>query len=165
MEHLTSHLVGEALGQLPIGHYLMTAACDGQRGGMIVTSVQRCCDMPALICVAARKGHKIDPLIRDSRSFAIGIISPDDKLIPRRFMLADTAPVELPQIGDDDPFDAIPTRTLVTGAPILDRCGTWFDCEVLRRVDLEAEKELFVGLIVGVTHDGEQVNISRTAEI
>jgi flavin reductase (DIM6/NTAB) family NADH-FMN oxidoreductase RutF len=67
-------------------------------------------------------------------------------------------------VGDDDPFDAIPTRTLVTGAPILLRCTTWFDCEVMRRVDLEADKELYVGMIVSVLHNGEQLNINRVPE-
>jgi len=146
---------------LPIGHYLMTAGHDGQRSGMMVSSVQRCCDDPALICVAARKGHKIDPLIRDSRSFAIGIVDPSDKLVLRRFSSTDAAPREIADLGDDDPFDAIETRTLVTGAPILMRCTTWFDCEVMRRVDLEAETELFVGLIVSIWHNGQQVKIEK----
>ncbi|HCT44616.1 MAG TPA: hypothetical protein DF699_05340, partial [Phycisphaerales bacterium] len=62
-------------------------------------------------------------------------------------------------VGDDDPFDAIETTSLVTGSPMIPRCKIWFDCEVMRRVDLEAELELFVGLVVGVLHDGQRVKI------
>lgn len=160
----TSYVIAEALGLLPTGHYLMTAAYDGVRSGMLVSSVQRCSDDYSLICVAAKKGHKIDPLIRDSRSFAIGIVDPNDKLVLRRFRATDAAPKENGTEGMDDPFDAIPSRKLVTGAPILTRCTTWFDCEVMRRIDLEAETELFVGLIVSIMHKGEQVKIDRVVD-
>jgi flavin reductase (DIM6/NTAB) family NADH-FMN oxidoreductase RutF len=131
---------------------------------MLVRSVQCCSESPSLICVAARKGHKIDPLIRDSRSFAIGFVDPEDKLIRRRFLSTDAAPVEHPGDEDHDPFDAVETTTLETGSPILVRCTTWFDCEVMRRVDLEAEMELFVGVVVSVMHAGETVKIDRVVD-
>ena len=165
MQQASLELIEDALGFFTSGCFLMTAAFDGTRGGMLVSSVQRVSDDPALLCVAARKGHKIDPLIRDSRSFAIGIVDPGDKLIRRRFRLTDTAPVEHKLVGEDDPFDAIDTKTLVTGAPILPRCVTWFDCEVMRRVDLESDTELFVGMIVSVWHHNERVQVERVAGI
>ena len=145
----------------PVALYLMTAGYDGQRGGMLVHSVQRCGGEPPLICVAARKGHKIDPLIRDSRSFALGVLGDGDRLLERRFRGSDSAPSEHVPEGKDDPFDAIETKMLVTGSPIIPRCTTWFDCEVTRRVDLEAEMELFVGLVVGLMHGGEKVLFER----
>jgi len=161
MEEHADQLIDDALGLLPTGWYLMTASYGGCRCGMIVSSVQRCCDEPALISIAARKGHKIDPLIRDSRSFAVGIVDPSDKLVLRRFSKTDAAPSALPSVGDDDPFDAFDAGALVTGSPILLRCSTWFDCEVVRRVDLEAETELFVGLVVSIWHGGQQITIDR----
>lgn len=142
----------------------MTAAYDGQRCGMLVRSVQRCGSEPAMLCVAASKGHKIDPLIRDSRSFALGVLGEGNRLIERRFQKSDAAPCEHSPLGDDDPFDAIETMTLVSGSPIIRRCNLWFDCEVIRRVDLEAEMELFVGLVVGILHDGQRVLIDRAEE-
>lgn len=165
MDDLNSQLVDQALGLLPMGSYLMTASHDGVRSGMLVCSAFRCCDEPNLICVSARKGHKIDPLIRDSRSFAIGIIDPDDKLIRRRFRSTDSVPTEFTLVGDDDPFDALPTQILQTGSPILTRCATWFDCEVMRRVDLEAETELFVGLIISIWHRGQEIKLTRKPEL
>ena len=160
MEEPNNQLVDQALELLPMGRFLLTAAHDGVRSGMLVDSVQRVCSEPHLICVAARKGHKIDPLIRDSRSFAIGLVDPGDKLVNRRFQFTDSAPTEFVLPGDDDPFDAIPTLTLKTGSPILERCTTWFDCEVIRRVDLEAETELFVGLVLSIWHGGQQMKVS-----
>ncbi len=157
-------LVSAALGFLPRGRYLMTASFDGQRSGMLVEAVQCCSHEPMMLCVAARKGHKIDPLIRDARTFAIGVIPEGDKMLTRRFSVSDAAPSEHGPEGTDDPFDAMATRRLVTGAPALVRCATWFDCEVMRRVDLEAETELFVGLVVGVYHDKQLLKIDPVTE-
>jgi len=139
-----------ALRCLPSGFFVMTAAHEGKRSGMRIRSVQACADEPLLISVAARKGHAIDPLIRDSRSFAVCVIAPDDKLIARSFPAersngaigGETAP-------EGDPFDGLEHVKLVTGAPVLTRAIAAFDCEVARRIDLEADHELFVGQVVG----------------
>lgn len=157
-------LIESALSVFPKGLFLMTAGYEDKRGGMLVPFVHRCSNEPAMICVAARKGHTIDPLIRDSHSFALGVLGEGDRLIERRFQRSDVPPRDLPAMGDDDPFDAIETRTLVTGSPIIPRCKVWFDCEVARRVDLEAEMELFVGVVVGVMHNGKKVRIDRVPE-
>ena len=65
-------LVQSALEVFVSGLYLMTAGFDGKRGGMFVNYVQRCGTDPAMICVAAPKGHAIDTLIRDQRNSARG---------------------------------------------------------------------------------------------
>lgn len=138
-----------ALGMLPEGRFLMTAAHDGQRAGVRLRSVQRCADDPILLAVASRKGHAIDPLIRDSRAFAICLVDAGDRLLDRTFPPAEAGPE--PDEGEgDDPFVAIPTVELVTGSPIMTRCIAAFDCEVVRHFDLEADHELFVGQVLGV---------------
>ncbi|MFG0246440.1 MAG: flavin reductase family protein [Phycisphaerales bacterium JB052] len=164
MSEIEDQVIETALGCFPGGLYLMTAAFDDQRGGMLVHSVQCCGTEPAMLCIAARKGHQIDPLIRDSRSFALGVLGSGDRLIERRFRGKDSVPSELASVREDDPFDAIETTSLVTGSPIIPRCDTWFDCEVMRRVDLEAELELFVGLVVGVLSEGRRVKIDRVSD-
>jgi len=164
MEERDNHLVSDALGLLPSGLYLMTAGHDAQRSGMFVHWVVQCSDDPMMICVAASKGHKMEPLIRDSRSFAIGLVNPEDKIIQRRFRHTDSVPIERPVVGEEDPFDALDTAVMVTGSPILMRCQTWFDCEVVRRVDLESQSELFVGLVVAILHHCERVRIEQVIE-
>ncbi len=145
-----------ALRCLPSGFFVMTSAHDGKRAGLRLRSVQACADDPLLISVAARKGHKIDPLIRDSRSFAVCIMAGDDKLIERAFpfekgiarsnSLSNGAYTG--EVIEHDPFDALSYTTLSTGAPILERAIAVFDCEVVRRIDLEADHELFVGHVI-----------------
>jgi flavin reductase (DIM6/NTAB) family NADH-FMN oxidoreductase RutF len=146
-----------AMRCLPTGFFVMTSAHDGKRAGMRVRSVQACADDPLLISVAARKGHKIDPLIRDSRSFAVCVMAPGDRLVDRAFpceaasgraSASSNGNGTHPDASESDPFDALPHTTMVTGAPILDRAIAVFDCEVARRIDLEADHELFVGQVM-----------------
>lgn len=128
-----------AISMLPSGHYLMTSAFEGKRAGHIIRSVQICAEQPRLLCVAARKGHSIAPLIRDSHRFAICVIAPSDLSILRRFE-AEVAPDEL-----GDAFDALAIEALQSSSPILKRSVLAIDCEVVRHFDLEADHELFIG--------------------
>jgi flavin reductase (DIM6/NTAB) family NADH-FMN oxidoreductase RutF len=135
-----------AVRQLPSGAFIITAAHEGKRAGMLVHWVQPCADEPLLICIAARKGHRIEPLIRDSHAFAVCRIDPEDKLVCRKFAgNAWTA-------GRDesgDAFDSIGYETLVTGSPVLKRSIVALDCEVVRHFDLEADHELYIGHVLG----------------
>lgn len=147
---------GGVLALLPRGSFVMTSAFEGARAGLRLRAVQQCADEPLLVSVAARKGHRIDPLIRDSHSFAVCFVSPGDRLIERKFAEeSHAAPVAsagggVSGNGDEepDPFDSLPTVTLATGSPILTRSIAALDCEVVRHFDLEADHELFVGQVV-----------------
>jgi flavin reductase (DIM6/NTAB) family NADH-FMN oxidoreductase RutF len=108
---------------------------------MRVLSVQRCSIEPRLVAVAARKGHPIEPVIRDSHAFAICTIEQSQKLVLRKFSTE-------PGPDAEDPFDSFTIGRLVTGSPVLARCAAVLDCEVVRHFDLEADHENFVGLVV-----------------
>lgn len=136
--------IDEALKLLPEGVFLITAAHDTERSGIRVRNVMRCADVPVLIAVASRKGHVIEPLIRDSHHFALCVVRPDDRLLMRKF------PVGAEPVGGGDPFDAIPTEDLGSGAPVPKRCIAAFDCEVVRHFDLDADHEIYVGQVLTV---------------
>ncbi len=128
-----------AIELFPRGMFLLTASYEQKRAGQIVQSVQPCADEPLLICVAARKGHPIEPLIRDAHRFAICRIDPEDKFLQRNF----GGPP-----GRGDPFDALELDRLATGAPVPKRCMAALDCQVLRHLDLEADHELYIGQVL-----------------
>lgn len=137
-----------ALTQIPDGTFIITSAFEGHRAGSTALSVSICATEPRLVCVALRKGHFIEPLIRDSRAFAICRVSPTDRLVLRRFSESEH--------HDADPFDGVETTTLVTSAPILTRSLMALDCEVVRHFDLEADCELFIGqVLAGHVFDAE----------
>ncbi len=132
--------IRRAIACLPSGLFLMTAAFDGRRGGVIVRSVLPCADEPVLLSVAIRKGHWIEPLIRDSHHFGICLVDPADRLMVRKF--ADDAS------RDADPFDCFPVDSLVSASPLLKRAWACFDCLVVRHFDLEADHGLYVGQVL-----------------
>ncbi|MCC7388720.1 MAG: flavin reductase [Phycisphaerales bacterium] len=130
-----------ALAQLPSSPYLMTSCFEGERAGLIVRSVQSCDTEPALLCVAVRTGHRIEPLIRDSRCFALSRVDNESRLVLRKF---DRKGAQEP----GDPFDAIAMETMQTGCPVLCASPLVFDCEVVRHFDLEADCELYIGQVL-----------------
>lgn len=130
-----------ALALFPQGLFLLTACYEHKRAGQIVQSVQPCADEPLLVCVAARKGHPIEPLIRDAHRFAICLMGQDDKLLLRTFG-------SLPAPSRGDPFDALELDRLATGAPVPKRCLAALDCQVLRHLDVEADHELYIGQVL-----------------
>jgi flavin reductase (DIM6/NTAB) family NADH-FMN oxidoreductase RutF len=130
-----------ALAKLRSGLFVLTARHEGKRAGVVVRSVQPAGDEPPLVCVAVRRGHWIEPVIRDSHAFAVCKISSGDSLMLRKF-------AETSRPRDGDPFDCVQTTRLVTGSPILLRATLALDCEVVRHFDLEADHELYIGLVV-----------------
>ena len=128
-----------AFAHLPCGGYLLTSRYEQKRAGQFASSVQRCAEEPMLICVSARKGHPIEPLIRDSHVFAICEVDPEDRLLLRKFGATSR---------DGDPFDSFELERLATGAPVLKRCLMALDCQVVRHLDVEADHELYIGQVI-----------------
>ena len=139
--HANPALKHPALSMLPSGLFLMTSAFEGKRAGVLVSSVQPCAGDPPLVCVALRKGHWIEPIIRDSHVFAICLIDPNDRLVAKKF--GDNGRHKDPV----DPFDCMPLERLSTGAPVVKRALAALDCEVVRHMDIEADYGLYVGVV------------------
>lgn len=139
----------DAIGQIPSGLFILTAAYNGARSGVRVTWVQQCATEPPLVMAAVSTGLPVVPLIRDSRTFALCQIGAGDRLLARKF--------EHPAIDGDDPFLSLPVASSPGGAPILERALSWLDCEVVRHIDLESDCGLYVGRVRhgGVLNHGE----------
>lgn len=135
-------VIDRAMRTLPSGHFLLTAAFESARAGQIVQWAQACASEPRLVCIAARKGHSVEPLIRDSHAFALCTLAPDDRFVLRKFS-GDHPPDE-----GGDPFDAVDVERLATGSPVLRRCVCALDCVVVRHFDLEADHEIYIGEVV-----------------
>ncbi len=133
--------LGRALGQIPAGLFVLTAAYDGSRSGVLVKWVQQCALTPPMVMVAMARGVAVEPLIRDSRGFALCQISPEDRLLQRKFA---TAPGQR-----DDSFVSLATTAAPSGSPIIERAIGFLDCEVVRHIDLESDHGLYVGLVRG----------------
>jgi flavin reductase (DIM6/NTAB) family NADH-FMN oxidoreductase RutF len=129
-----------ALSQTPSSLYVLTASRGRAAGAVLVSWVQQVSFEPPLISVAIPRGRGIAPLIRDSRSFALCQVHPDDRLLPRRVRLTDDR--------DWTALDTIPYETLKTGSPCINAAMAVLDCKVLRHLDVEADHELYIGQVV-----------------
>ena len=129
----------QALASVPASSFLLTTAYGDLRDGRIVDRVQQCGTNPPMLLVAMEKGHPLSPLIRDSRTFALSLLDPNERLLQRFFG---------PERGvGDDPFLTYPHQIGMLGAPIVTRAVAWFDCEVVRHLDMETNFELFIGQV------------------
>jgi len=139
MNALPSPEMLQALANVPASSFLMTTAYGDLRDGRIVERVQQCGTNPPMLLVAMEKGHPLSPLIRDSRTFALSLLDPNERLLQRVF-----GPER--RVGDD-PFLTYPHQVGTLGAPIVTRAIAWFDCEVVRHLDMETNFELFIGQV------------------
>jgi flavin reductase (NADH)/cob(II)yrinic acid a,c-diamide reductase len=129
----------QAMATVPAAQFLLTTAYGDVRDGRIVERVQQCGTNPPMLLIAMEKGHTLSPLIRDSRTFAVSLLDPAERLLQRVF-----GPDR--RVGDD-PFLTYKHTRGVLGAPIVTRAVAWFDCEVVRHLDMETNFELYIGLV------------------
>jgi flavin reductase (DIM6/NTAB) family NADH-FMN oxidoreductase RutF len=140
-----------AFDQIPCGHFLLTAAWEGRRSGILARWVQQCSDDPRHVMVAVAKAMPVEPLIRDSHCFALCQLAHEDRFLHRKFAT--------PPTRSEDPFDSIDILTAPTGSPIVKRAMCYLDCEVTRLVELNENHWLYVGLV----RSGGMLNTGKPA--
>ena len=138
-DHLMDSDLARAVGQIPRGRFILTAAFKDARMGVLVDWVQQCSTTPPMVVAAVATGLPVVPLIRDSHSFALCQVRADDRLLERKFAGSGE--------GDDDPFDTLATTCAPSGSPVLQRALSYLDCEVVRHIDLETNFGLYVGRV------------------
>lgn len=128
-----------ALRHIPSGMFVLTSRYEDSRDAALVKWVQQCALMPPMVMVALERGLRIDPVIRNSRSFALCQISADDRYLICKFSQ------ELEP--DEDPLVSLSTTTAPSGSPVLDRAMSFLDCEVVRHIELDADHRIYVGQV------------------
>ena len=130
--------VAPALDRIPAGSFVLTSGHADLRGGALVRWVQQCSTNPPMVMIAVAKGHVLSPLIRDSRSFAVCQLDPQDRLAARAFEL---------QTPGVDPFIGTSVDRTPSGCPVPARALGYIDCELARHVDTDGDCEIYVGVI------------------
>ncbi len=132
--------MGVALGRIPTGLFVLTAAHEENRMGMLVSWVQQVCFEPAMVTVAVAKGEPIMPLISESRCFGLCQLGEDDRMLRRKFQAES-------RVGEDAflGHDLAPSK--IGGVPLLKTAMTRLECQLSCHMDVEGDHDLFVGLI------------------
>lgn len=142
-----------AIGLIPCGLFVMTAAFDDRTAGVLVRLVQLCAPEPPLISVSMLRGQALEPLIRDSRAFALCQIADGDRFLQRKFAPNEGIPggqrntcPEAPT-EEESPFVSVPVHSAPNGSPIIERAMSWLECELVRNVELDPDHRIYVGRI------------------
>lgn len=142
------------------GVTIVTAAYDGTRHGMTVSSFTSVSLEPPLIIVSLQVDSRTYQLITKSEAFAVTILSSRQQDLSNRFAgrIPDT----------EDRFDGVKTDTLVTGAPLIKDGLAYLDCRVSQTIPIGANC-LFLAEVVAVRsfdlrapliyHDGEYYSL------
>jgi len=144
LDPMTREEVGHAMGRLPSGLFVLSAAVDDKRMGIVVSFVQQACLNPPMVTVAIAKGRPIMPLISESRQFCLCQLAEDDRLMVRKFAkFNDAAVTEDPFLGYELMQGVLPHL------PILKNSMAYLECELVSHMDIEGDHDLFVGAVRG----------------
>ena len=147
MDETLRSTVGAALGAIPSGLFILTAAHEDRRMGRLVGWVQQACFEPPMISIALCKGTPIMPLISESRQFGLCQIAEDDRTMLRKFS-SQVDPA-------DDPFLGVSlAKPVLSRLPILASSQVYFECELTCHIDVEGDHDLFVGTVVNAGFQG-----------
>jgi flavin reductase (DIM6/NTAB) family NADH-FMN oxidoreductase RutF len=120
------------------GVTVVAAAGDDALFGMAVTSFTSVTLMPPQVLVCIEESARTHLAIVQSGAFGISVLSESQQEWSKRFG---------GQLDEDgDRFVDIPTRTLVTGSPILDGAIAYLDCKVVSDHPTSTHT-IFIGLV------------------
>ena len=107
------------LGNFPTGVTVVTAAPDGKPAGFTVGSFTSVSLDPAMVAFLPDKSSDTWPAIERHGSFCVNVLSELQQDLSNRFASK-----------DDDKFDGVAWSPASTGAPLLDGCLAWMDCDI-----------------------------------
>ena len=130
--------VKQIMELVPSEFHLLTSCFAEARAGIVVRFVQRCGVTPPMLAVAVEKGQPISPIVRDSRAFAVCVLDRPDPALRRHFS---------PSNSVGDPFLGLACIHTPSGCPVPARAIGWFDCELVRHLDVESDHEIYFGMV------------------
>jgi flavin reductase (DIM6/NTAB) family NADH-FMN oxidoreductase RutF len=114
----------QIMGHFCTGVTIVTAVADGEPLGLTLQSFTSLSLDPPLVSVAVGRGSATWPLIRDTGSFAVNILTEDQEALCRRFASS-----------GGDKFTGVGWSPSASGSPLLEDVLAWVDCR------LEAEHD------------------------
>lgn len=137
-DHLKA-TVGKALGRVPSGVYILSAAHAGQSMAMMVSWVQQAAFDPPAVSVAFHKERPIRQVVRDSGRFALTVIGEGDSALMKKY--ARGVP------PGEDPFAGVETLRTPGGLQVPSGALAWIEGQVLDALDFGGDHELVVARI------------------
>lgn len=137
----------KAFHKLSYGLYLVASEYNGKKAGYIANTTFQVTSEPPQIAISCHKNNQTTQIIQDSGIFSISVLKKEVNMK----IIGDFG---FMSSNDIDKFSGISTITAKTGAPIiLDSSVAWFDCKVVKSVDLGSHY-----LIIGEVLDSDEIS-------
>ncbi len=150
MDTAVKDQVSRALGQIPSGCFVLTAADAGQSTGILASWVQQAAFDPPSVTVAIKQGRAIRTLIDRSGYFVLNTLDENCNGLLKRF--GSSCDLDKPA------FEGLRTRTVPAGVVIEDSLAH-LCCKVIGQADA-GDHTVYVGAVVdGGVHRAGRPNV------
>jgi len=137
----------KAFHKLSYGLYLIASEYEGKKAGYIANTTFQVTSEPPQLAISCHKNNLTTQVILDSGVFSVSVLKKDVNMK----IIGDFG---FMSSNDIDKFSGINVITAKTGAPIvLDSSVAWFDCKVVKSVDLGLHY-----LIIGEVLDSDEIS-------
>lgn len=131
--------IGKALGRIPSGVFVLTAAHEGVRMAMLASWLQQAAFEPPAISIAIAKDRPIADLIRKSLLLAVSIVPENDKSLMKRYARG---------VKDgEDPFAGVAVSQSPAGVPVLSDALGWIEAKLIKACDFGADHEILIAQV------------------
>jgi len=146
--------LGRALGMIPSGIFVVTAARASVRSAYVGSWIQQAAFDPPAITIAINKQRPLLGLLEPGSGVGVNILGRRQAPLYARFERGFTL--------TEDPFIGVALETAITGAPLLREAFACLDCRVRMLVDAGDHVVVLAEVLVGaVRQPGEPMTYTR----
>ncbi len=153
-EESSREALGRALGMIPSGIFIVTAARGSIRSAYVGSWIQQAAFDPPAITIAINKQRPLLHLLEPSGGVGVNILGRRQSPLYGRFEAGFTLA--------EDPFVGVALETAITGAPLLREAFAYLDCRVRTMVDAGDHAVVLAEVLGGsVQQSGEPMTYTR----
>jgi flavin reductase (DIM6/NTAB) family NADH-FMN oxidoreductase RutF len=146
--------LGRALGMIPSGIFVVTAARDSVRSAYVGSWIQQAAFKPPSITIAMNQQRPLLSLLEPGRGIGVNILGRRQAPLYARFERGFSL--------NEDPFVGVEIDTAVTGAPLLREAFAYLDCRIRTMVDAGDHRLILAEVLAGaVRQSGEPMTYTR----
>jgi 3-hydroxy-9,10-secoandrosta-1,3,5(10)-triene-9,17-dione monooxygenase reductase component len=146
--------LGQALGMIPSGIFVVTTARDSVRAAYVGSWIQQAAFEPPSITIAMNQQRPLLTLLEPGRGVGVNILGRRQAPLYARFERGFSL--------DEDPFVGVEIVTAVTGAPLLREALAYLDCRIRTMVEAGDHRVILAEVLAGVVRQpGEPMIYTR----
>jgi flavin reductase (DIM6/NTAB) family NADH-FMN oxidoreductase RutF len=146
--------LGQALGMIPSGIFVVTAVRDAVRAAYVGSWIQQAAFEPPSITVAMNQQRPLLSLLGPGRGLGINILGRRQAALYTRFERGFSL--------TEDPFHGVAIETAVTGVPLLLDAFAYLDCRIRTMLDAGDHVVILAEVLAGaVRQAGEPMMYTR----